>query len=124
MDMLDRLGRLLRSLSVDTEEFSTGYDPDLTAAWEELNGYLGEGEAERHHRPRQPYHKGSPIDEAYRVLELPAGAPMERVRESYKRLLRKYHPDRFVGRPEKQRAATEVTQAIIAAYRTIKGSKE
>ncbi len=117
MDMLDRLGRLLRTLVPDDEIYAT-YDPDLASAWEELDAYLDEAQT----RPRRESVKTSPLEEAYTVLELPPGATMEQARENYKRLLRKYHPDRFAGRPEKQRAATEVTQAVIGAYRTIRRS--
>ena len=117
MDMLDRLGRLLRSLAPEAE-FNAAWDPDLSTAWAELDAYLEEETPGRRDRRERT----SPVDDAYAVLELPPGAPMEKVRENYKRLLRKYHPDRFAGRPEKQRAATEVTQAVIGAYRTIRRS--
>ncbi len=120
MDMLDRLGRLLRSFVPDD---GAPFDPDLSAAWEELDEYLGE-QTGPSRRPRGRREGRHPLEAEYRVLELEPGASMERVRESYKRLLRKYHPDRFVGRPEKQRAATEVTQAVIAAYRAIRSTKE
>lgn len=120
MDMLDRLGRLLRSFVPDEE---APFDPDLSDAWEELDGYLGE---ERHafRKPPRRDDESAPLASEYRVLELEPGSSMEEVRGSYKRLLRKYHPDRFLGKPEKQRAATEVTQAVIAAYRTIRSAKE
>jgi DnaJ-domain-containing protein 1 len=125
MDMIDRLGRLLRSFIPDDE---APLDPDLSQAWRELDDYLGEEEGGfRRSRFEQSWSKEArrePLEQEYRVLELSPGAPMDQVRESYKRLLRKYHPDRFVGSPEKQRAATEVTQAVIAAYRAIRASKE
>lgn len=122
MDMIDRLSRLLRSFIPDDE---APWDPDLSRAWEELDDYLGEGRSE-FHRPGSaaPRREAAPLEREYRVLELPTGASMDEVRDSYKRLLRKYHPDRFVGSPEKQRAATEVTQAVIAAYRAIRARKE
>lgn len=120
--MIDRLGRLLRSFVADEDLTWSGGDPDLADAWEELNGYLDDKEP--FHRPPPATAPPSAVDEAYGVLELSPGASMEAVRASYKRLLRKYHPDRFVGKPEKQRAATEVTRAIIAAYRTIRRQKE
>ena len=125
MDMIDRLGRLLRSFIPDDQAL---YDPDLSQAWEELDDFLGEGKSEFHRGEAEGHRKEKtppePLAEEYRVLELYPGATMEEVRDSYKRLLRKYHPDRFVGRPEKQRAATEVTQAVIAAYRAIRARKE
>jgi curved DNA-binding protein CbpA len=33
--------------------------------------------------------------------------------------MRKYHPDRHAGSPEKQKAATELTQKLSAAYQLI-----
>lgn len=56
----------------------------------------------------------------YRTLEVGPEASMEEVRSSYRRLLRKYHPDRFASDPEKLRAATEVARKITAAYNGIK----
>lgn len=123
--MFDRLGRLLRSFVPEEERLYAGYDPDLTSAFEELESFLetGAGGATRQEERRERRRR-TPLEEAYAVLELPPGVSFDSVRERYKGLLRKYHPDRFAGRPEKQRAATEVTQAIIAAYRTIRESEE
>ena len=47
------------------------------------------------------------IRKAYAALEVPAGSDFETVRKSYRRLMRKYHPDLHGGTPEKSRAATE-----------------
>jgi DnaJ-class molecular chaperone len=33
--------------------------------------------------------------------------------------MRKYHPDRHAGSPDKQKAATEVAQKLTLAYRLI-----
>jgi DnaJ-class molecular chaperone len=63
------------------------------------------------------------VDEAlrrdYATLEVSFAAPLSEVRRSYKRLLHKYHPDRFSGDAEKQALATEVTQRLNAAFRRI-----
>ena len=53
----------------------------------------------------------------YVALELPVGSDLARVRSSYRRLLFKFHPDKFAGDPEKQRMATDVTRELTAAYR-------
>ena len=55
----------------------------------------------------------------YKTLELPYGAPLENVRASYKRLMKKYHPDRYrdAGRKE---TATELVKRINEAYRALK----
>lgn len=56
---------------------------------------------------------------AYATLEVPFGADFPRVRTSYRALMRKYHPDRHAGSPEKQKAATELAQKLTAAYALI-----
>lgn len=52
----------------------------------------------------------------YRDLELEPGADATEVRKAYRRLLKKYHPDRFANDPEKLKAATEVTRKLTEAY--------
>jgi DnaJ-domain-containing protein 1 len=52
----------------------------------------------------------------YRTLELEPGAELPAVRKAYRRLMRTYHPDRFVNDPEKLRAATEMARRLTEAY--------
>jgi DnaJ-domain-containing protein 1 len=52
----------------------------------------------------------------YRTLELEPGADLPTVRKAYRRLMRQYHPDRFVNDPEKLRAATEMARRLTEAY--------
>jgi DnaJ-domain-containing protein 1 len=59
------------------------------------------------------------IRKAYAALEVPAGSNFEVVRQSYRRLMRKYHPDLHGGSPEKSRAATDLTQRLTEAYKTL-----
>ena len=59
------------------------------------------------------------IRRAYASLEVPAGSDFETVRKSYRRLMRKYHPDLHGGSPEKSRAATDLTQRLTQAYKTL-----
>ena len=68
--------------------------------------------------PRRP----SPEDEvrrAYAALEVPVGSNFETVRKSYRALMRKYHPDRHAGSPEKQKTATELAQKLTEAYKLL-----
>jgi DnaJ-domain-containing protein 1 len=62
----------------------------------------------------------TPADEelrrAYAALEVPFGSDFATVRKSYRTLMRKYHPDRHTGSPEKQKAATELAQKLTQAY--------
>jgi DnaJ-domain-containing protein 1 len=69
-----------------------------------------------------PARKPSPDDElrrAYAALEVPFGSDFATVRKSYRALMRKYHPDRHAGSPEKQKAATELAQKLSAAHQLI-----
>ncbi len=52
----------------------------------------------------------------YANLELPYGADREAVRAARRRLLARYHPDRFAGDPGKARLATELVQGINHAH--------
>jgi len=65
----------------------------------------------------------APADEelrrAYAALEVPFGSDFATVRKSYRALMRKYHPDRHAGSPEKQKAATELAQKLGQAYEII-----
>ena len=72
--------------------------------------------------PRTPPRTAAGDDalrKAYAALEVPAGSDFETVRKSYRRLMRKYHPDLHAGAPEKTRAATDLTQRLTQAYKTL-----
>jgi DnaJ-domain-containing protein 1 len=135
MDRLfDRLGDLLRMLLGGVESRTESYDeadPDMRAAYEELDAYL-RGEAPTRPAGAQAGFAGAEAgtkteparpDESLRsdfaALEVPFGAGFAQVRSSYKTLLLKYHPDRFSGDPDKQRLATDVTQRLNVSYRRI-----
>jgi len=116
---------------------SQGYrDPDLRAAWEELEEYMrggagdgsgagsgarsrGAGSGGQYRRRPEP-----PVDESLRKdfanLEVPFGADIETVRKSYKALMLRYHPDKFAGDPEKQRVALEITKKINESFERIR----
>jgi DnaJ-domain-containing protein 1 len=131
----DRLGDLLRSL-LEGDSSTAGYydlkDPDMQAATEELDEYLKNGgipdEPEtgfyRQRKDSQEHQSRAPEVDAglrgdYATLEVSFAAPLREVRKSYKRLLHKYHPDRFSLEAEKQALATEVTQRLNAAFARI-----
>lgn len=56
----------------------------------------------------------------YRVLELEPGAGPDEIRSAYRKMMRKYHPDRYASSPEKYEAATEVARKITDAYNGLK----
>lgn len=129
-EMFNRLGRLARSVISD---FTREPDADFQEAWSELDGFLG---TENHSFPGDGSQGRSSSDSAgwqedlrrkqaeglardYANLELKPGAPVDDVRKSYKRLLIKYHPDKFADSPEKQAIATEVTTKLNESYKRI-----
>jgi len=56
------------------------------------------------------------IDEARKVLDLPERATMGEIKSSYRRLLRKWHPDRCMEQDDR---CAEMTKRIVAAYETV-----
>ena len=147
MDRLfDRLGDLLRTVLGGDSGTTTGRgrhpgrpshvdDPDLAAAWDELEDYLdaddpASGASGAHRRQHRPGDAGAERTAArkdprahlradYQTLEVPYGAPMTDVRRAYKRLMQAHHPDRFANDPGKQAAATRKAARINDAYARI-----
>lgn len=52
----------------------------------------------------------------YKILELEYGSDFNSIKKSYKKLLKKYHPDLFQNKPEKLKSAQEVTRQINEAF--------
>jgi DnaJ-domain-containing protein 1 len=67
-------------------------------------------------RPPRPGSADAQVAEWYRVLDLSVGADMSQIKSSYRQLMRKYHPDMHAGNPQKQKAATELSMRVTAAY--------
>ncbi|MCO4782562.1 MAG: DnaJ domain-containing protein [Candidatus Cloacimonetes bacterium] len=66
----------------------------------------------------------SKIDKAYARLNVSPADSLDQIEKSYKKAMKKYHPDRYATSPEKLEAATKVAQMITEAYDTIKKSKK
>lgn len=84
-------------------------EPPSTAAWQEPAGGGSRAVAE-------PPAIDPARARAFAVLELPVGADATDLRRSYRRLCRRYHPDRFDAEPGKRAAATELLAEINRAY--------
>ncbi|HUJ58067.1 MAG TPA: J domain-containing protein [Kofleriaceae bacterium] len=67
-------------------------------------------------RPPRPGSAEAQLVEWYRVLDLTPGAELSQIKTSYRQLMRKYHPDMHAGNPQKQKAATELSMRVTAAY--------
>lgn len=67
-------------------------------------------------RPPRPGSHEAQLAEWYRVLDLNVGADLPQIKTSYRQLMRKYHPDMHAHNPGKQKAATELSMRVTAAY--------
>jgi DnaJ-domain-containing protein 1 len=129
----DKLGDILQSLMGGDSGRAGSYDlrdPDMREAIEELDAYLESGGsqrrsagsggggagASRERRSPGPRYADPSLRRDYATLEVAFAAPMADVRKSYKRLLHKYHPDRFSADAAKQAVANEVTQRLNEAF--------
>ncbi len=70
-------------------------------------------------RPSAPLVGDKRMRELYAQLEVPYGASFEEVKKSFRRLMRKYHPDLHTGNPQKQKTATQLTMSLTQAYNEI-----
>jgi hypothetical protein len=148
--ILDRLGDVLRSYLNDAGPGPSGrpsagrrVDPDLEAAYEELDDFLSGGkagsEAERSSAGKKgrPNSRGSgPGGNAGRTmppeslrgdfeeLGLAFGASADACKAAYKKLLKLHHPDRHAGHEENMRKATAKSARINAAYDRIERWRE
>jgi len=137
--LIERFERLLRSYVHPTpvsdiwREASS--DNDYAEAWAELDEFLkGEkaagtgsgtgrfesestGGFQNSHRFRMP---PDDLRADYSKLEVDFGAPFEEVRISYKRLIRKHHPDLHTADREQHSAATRKAQDLNISFQRIK----
>lgn len=61
----------------------------------------------------------SDLRHAWAVLELKPGSTLDALRAQYRKLVKRWHPDRFAKDPTGQAEATERLQRINTAYRTL-----
>jgi len=69
--------------------------------------------------PRRTAAGDEAIRKAYAALEVPAGSDFDTVRKSYRRLMRKYHPDLHTSSPDNQKAANDLAQRLTEAYKLL-----
>jgi DnaJ-domain-containing protein 1 len=141
MGFFDRIETIIKSYLHDEDDTIFGHpggewrsssqDPDLEAAFEELNDFLfggkkkrtgfgsggttGYGGAESYGNAKAP---GIPpaLAQDFAELGLSPGAPAEECKAAYKQLLKKHHPDRHAGHPGNMKKATEISARLNAAY--------
>ena len=84
------------------------------------------GAAHRYRRAPAQGQAGVSLDDAYALLEIEQGASDAEVKNAYRRMLSRHHPDKLIakGLPEEMiRLANEKTFAIRQAYEQIKSAR-
>lgn len=106
--IFDRLTRLARSEANHL----------LGSASDAARGFVGNRSASPAPTPESPPADAWPseIREDYAALELPLGADREAVKDAYRELVRRYHPDLHTGDPSKADVANELTVRIRQSY--------
>ena len=132
MGIWDRLESVIKSYFVSDSDtvFTRGGpkrqgDPDLNAAYEELDDFLkgndsnGKSKARDDEKEKAAERK-RPVPEEIRQdfaeLGLSPEASAEECKEAYKKLLKIHHPDRHANHEGNLKKATEKTARVNAAY--------
>ena len=55
----------------------------------------------------------------YKMFNLKYGCSKEELKNAYRELLKKYHPDNFAGFPETQKIAERKTRELIKSYKKL-----
>ena len=149
MSIWSRLGSVINSYLNEFEsetsgQFKSSGDPDLDAAYDELNDYLKRENTNtgtsrqtgytwkdtsdnRQGNTRQTTGKKLPPRELrpdFEYLGVPFGADNETCKAAYKKLLKIHHPDRHAGHEGNFKKATERSARINAAWDRIEKWRE
>jgi DnaJ-domain-containing protein 1 len=132
MGILDRLGSVIKSYINDDSDRLFGKnsakkrsDPDLNAAYEELDDFLRGKEAPssfagKSERETEKQKKARPVPLEIRLdfaeLGLTPDATAEECKEAYKKLLKIHHPDHHAKHDENMKKATDKAARVNAAY--------
>lgn len=107
-----RLANLVRS------KFSFGTSEPELPPWLDTDDFFAENST--HSQPHPP---PTEEDRHFAVLELAPGAGFAEIQSAYRRLSRKYHPDRFASDPEKFQIASQVQVKLNEAFDYFKTRK-
>lgn len=70
-------------------------------------------------KPRRETVARRRLTQCYANLELTPSATVDEVHKAWRRLILKYHPDRYPGDAAKQERATRITQIVNESYHTL-----
>lgn len=116
------LERLARNARAQLHDWLQRYGiAEPSAAWRDAPP----GDPVFNHEPKQrtgPLPHSPELAEAYRIHDLPFGAPLPKVNQRWKAYLKRCHPDRFHGDPKRQSDAAELTRQLNGAHDRIEAA--
>jgi DnaJ-domain-containing protein 1 len=80
------------------------------------NTHSQSGQSKQYQQYTEPTATQTQEGTYYKALEVLPGASFEEIKASYKKLVKKYHPDLFNNHSEKRRYAETVTRQLNEAY--------
>ncbi len=119
MGLARRLRRLARAHIADLSADLLGEsDPSLHEEERTIGADASDARTSTTESPPSP---GVPphVARAYAALEVPVGSDREAVKAGYRRVMKKYHQDRFDEDPERRAVAGEVSKRLNRAYQTV-----
>jgi len=136
MGIFDRLGQVLKSYFNDDEDpifrdrrGPASNDPDLNAAFEELDDYLNRDKSTTDNKRERADFSGAAAEGEQKKIRIPEelradfaelgvafGASSDECKEAYKKLLKIHHPDRHANHEGNFKKATDKSARINAAY--------
>ena len=115
MGIFERISRIVRS-EVTAARGKAG------DAFEEFDLPGGERKRRAPKGPGPPPAQQAPADpiaRAYARLEVPEGSDFPTVKKAYRKVMRRYHPDRHGTDPDTSKMANEVAAGLTEAYETL-----
>jgi curved DNA-binding protein CbpA len=84
-----------------------------------MKAQMGSRSSQNYQQAAKPSKSQIPKDKiarAYKILELSQDASFAEVKQAYRNLVKKWHPDLFVGKPQLQKQAQEKMHLVNEAY--------
>jgi DnaJ-domain-containing protein 1 len=113
--LFDKFRNLIRSrlLTRDRDTWEVDYSRYL----DDLNHESSQEDSYQSYTQPEPGRVNTREAGYYANLELKEGADFPEIKAAYKRLVKKYHPDKFHHDEQKRKYAEQVTQKLNEAYR-------
>lgn len=114
MSLFKRVINIVRS-NLNSKS-SSSFSADFS---DNFDNYNYQSDFEEQNFSQESVQKNSANDlerEYYANLEVAYGASFDEIKASYKRLLKKYHPDKFYGDEKKLQIAQDVVKKLNIAY--------